>query len=264
MSPPPFLAIPLELRTKIYNDLLTRNTYLTLYHDRSGRDRHLNLHPAILRVNHQIYTEAIDILYTQNIFYISLLNTVTIQCKGGYYADRLPSPGPLFRTDLSPAAFAPIPHRGGRDYRYSSDSIGNGTEEETEESKRRNFLNAQGVIYPHCLARMHHIQLWTAGDAIRGSAQRGPYFSHIGRLIIEILGCLVDRDKKNVVVNTEGEESTREERKKKILEMTIVRRDCVQFGRPNDIEKVDELFALLRKLRETRDVLEETADRYYV
>ena len=67
-------TIPLELRTKIYKELLNpdpKRVY-TLYHNRHGREASFNIDPTILRVNKQIYAEAILILYNTTSFRINL------------------------------------------------------------------------------------------------------------------------------------------------------------------------------------------------
>ncbi|KAK3685907.1 hypothetical protein B0T22DRAFT_518277 [Podospora appendiculata] len=60
-NPCPFLTIPLELRLEIYTHLLTLPTTTTT-------TTKPTLHPAILTANHQTYTEALPLLYTQNTF----------------------------------------------------------------------------------------------------------------------------------------------------------------------------------------------------
>lgn len=54
----PLLILPLELRAKIFEELLCPNPgrVYTLYHDRQGRQASFNIDPTILRVNEQIYS----------------------------------------------------------------------------------------------------------------------------------------------------------------------------------------------------------------
>ncbi|MCJ1301386.1 hypothetical protein MMC08_004186 [Hypocenomyce scalaris] len=159
----PILALPLELRLRIYEELLAPNPAIvhTLYHDRRGRDRSFNIHPSILRVNTQIHDEAVAVLYDHNTFMLDLSTAVVSQCTGGSYPDRIRGPQPLFRDDAEPTT-------------------------------------AQGLIYPHCLKRLRNIDLLTSPSAVwgsaqlgsHGSAQLGTFFSHIGNLILSVLRLL--------------------------------------------------------------------------
>lgn len=90
-APSPLLALPQELRTKIYEELLCPEPaqLLTLWHDRNGRRGSLNLHPSILRVNKRIHYEAVSLLYDNNIFEINLTAPVC-QTKWANYTDSNP------------------------------------------------------------------------------------------------------------------------------------------------------------------------------
>ena len=177
---PPVFTLPLELRTKIYKELLSPDPgrVYTLYHDRNGRETCFNFDPAILRVCRQSHEEAIPLLY-QNTFEVYLATTVVRQCGGGFYPDRLPSPPPLLRTDASsPAQIAsqsdPSP----------SSSTSEGQEYLTECHSQ---LGNHGIIYLRCFQRLRHIRLVTARAAIWGQSMGGHFFTITGRQILNIL-----------------------------------------------------------------------------
>ena len=67
---PGFLRVAGEIRNKIYRMLLTNK-----YAYRPQTDTYAALHPAILRVSHQIYSEAINILHKENMWIIVELDT---------------------------------------------------------------------------------------------------------------------------------------------------------------------------------------------
>ena len=69
------LTLPLELRTKIYDEMLSPFPHyaFTIYHDRQGRKQSYAIYPSILRTNKQIHLEANSSLYdNNNIFAIDL------------------------------------------------------------------------------------------------------------------------------------------------------------------------------------------------
>lgn len=74
-STPSLLNLPMELKLKIYQMLLCPDPLqvYTLYHSSYGRRNAFNLHPAILRVNRQLHSEAILLLYNTNVFMIYLV-----------------------------------------------------------------------------------------------------------------------------------------------------------------------------------------------
>jgi len=166
-----FLTLPLEVRLYIYEDLLCPDPsqVLQLYHDRRGREPSFNIDPAILRVNKQIHSEAVDVLYEKTIFEISLYSVVR-QDTDAMYQDDLPDPPPLLRNDYEgPAAPLMIPHV----------------------FKALGFDPTKpGLIHPHCLQRMHHIKLGMSNDAIWAQGDRGCFFSHAGDLILTVLDLL--------------------------------------------------------------------------
>jgi len=177
----PIFALPLELRTKIYEELLCPNPTRvhTLYHDRQGREPSFNINPAILCVCTLAYDEAVSLLYCNNIFEIYLATSVVQQCTGGTYPDSTPDPPPLLlkhaatvepagsQYDLLPtrsSARAPIPYV---------------------------ELGSQGIIYIHCFQRLQPIRLVTSRGAIWGDSEGGLFFSSPGELILEILNDLI-------------------------------------------------------------------------
>lgn len=89
-SASPLLALPLELRTKVYEQLLVpeNGSVQVIYHDRRGRSQSSDYHPAIIHANRQIHDEAMSVLYDRFVFRIELTTPVVQQCTGGYYSDR--------------------------------------------------------------------------------------------------------------------------------------------------------------------------------
>ena len=173
------LTLPLEIRCKIYEELLNPDPARvhTLYHDRHGREASFNIDPTILRVNKQIYSEAIPILYDTISVRINLDTLVVRQCTGGKYPDKLIDPPSLFRedTEVTVEIANNLPRRT-RDRRLEFEAMFGYT--------------AQGYIYPHCFQRLRKIHLVTARHAIWGAAMRGSYFSHSGKLVLRILRLL--------------------------------------------------------------------------
>ncbi|KAM0795327.1 hypothetical protein BDR22DRAFT_967053 [Usnea florida] len=173
------VTLPLELRCKIYNELLNPDPARvhTLYHDRHGREASFNIDPTILRVNKQIYSEAIAILYDTISVRINLDTLVVRQCTGGKYPDKLIDPPSLFRedTEVTVEIANNFPRRT-RDRRLEFDAMFG--------------YSAQGYIYPHCFQRLRKIHVVTARHAIWGAAMGGSYFSHSGKLVLRILRLL--------------------------------------------------------------------------
>lgn len=172
-------TIPLELRTKIYEELLNPDPERvhTLYHDRHGREASFNIDPTILRVNKQIYSEAISIFYDNISVRINLDTRVVAQCTGGHYPDKFVNPPSLFREDTEATVEGAnkLPRRT-RDRRLEFEALFGST--------------AQGYIYPHCFQRLRKIHLVTARDAIWGAAMGGSFFSHTGKLVLRIFRLL--------------------------------------------------------------------------
>ena len=173
------VTLPLELRTKIYKQLLSPDPARvhTLYHDRHGREASFNIDPTILRVNKQIYSEAISILYDTISVRIHLATPVVRQCTGGKYPDKLVDPPGLFRTDTEATVEAAnkLPRR---------------TRDRSLEFEALFGSMAQGYIYPHRFQRLRKIHLVTSRHAIWGATMRGSYFSHAGKLVLRILRLL--------------------------------------------------------------------------
>lgn len=180
----PLLALPLKLRTKIYQDLLSPDPARvhTLYHDRHGKEASFGIDPTILRVNKQIYSEATAILYDTADVLLYLATPVVVQCTGGNYPDRIVDPPDLFRACSEEASESEkkLEWRGAL-------SVVDGLEpgglfEST----------AQGYIYPHCFQRFRKIQLVTSRHAIWGASMGGSYFSHTGETVLRILKLLAE------------------------------------------------------------------------
>lgn len=180
----PLLALPLELRTRIYKELLGPDPahVYTLYHDRHGRKGSFDIDPTVLRVNKQIFSEANSILYDTASVRIYLATPVVKQCTGGNYADHTIDPPDLFRNDTEEAV-KPAKRLG----RRNTPSTAKGLEIEG----RVNFA-AHGCIYPHCFQRFRKIQLVTSRHAIWGSSMGGSYFSHTGKTVLRIFKLLAE------------------------------------------------------------------------
>ncbi len=157
-----FLALPPELRLKIYQELLTTAEPQTLYHNWS-LDCPRNIHPVILRVNRQIYAESAWILYEHNVFQIDLSTpSVIMRRVVDWYDNALRLTTPLFRV-VDPSGEP---------------------------------LGYEGRIYPHCLRRLHHIELFVTGTSAEGGCMEGyltPYFY----LMVEILRRIVAEDEED-------------------------------------------------------------------
>ena len=180
----PFLALPLELRTKIYENLLSSDTARihTLYHDRHGRTASSNIHPTILRVNKQICSEAISILYDTVNVRIYLATPVVLQCTGGNYPDHIVDPPDLFRQGTEGAVKA----ANGLDWRFAPSTVRGFQSEKLPDSA------AEGYIYPHCFQRLRKIQVVTSRHAIWGDCNCGSFFSHTGQTVLRILRLLAE------------------------------------------------------------------------
>ncbi|KAL8941445.1 MAG: hypothetical protein Q9216_002250 [Gyalolechia sp. 2 TL-2023] len=157
-----FLSLPPEIRQLIYDELLVLRPDQDhlLYHDRSGGNRSLPVHPHILRVNKQINTEATSALYGRNMFQLSLSTPVMKQCSGSFYPRRFGKKVVLPRND-SDAQFI----------RYDQ---------------------GQGFMYPHCFQRLAYIEITIGASSIWGNSGTGVYFSHIGDLVLELLRLLAE------------------------------------------------------------------------
>ncbi|CAF9914226.1 MAG: hypothetical protein ALECFALPRED_009501 [Alectoria fallacina] len=180
----PLLALPSELRIKIYQELLGPDParVRTLYHDRQGREASFDTDPAILRVNQQIYSEAISVLYDTASVRLYLATPVVVQCTGGYYPDDIVDPPELFRKDTDKAV-KPANRLGRRTTPPTVDGL---------EPEGRLGSTAEGYIYPYCFQRLRKIELITSCHAIWGDSQCGSYFSHIGQTVLRILRLLAE------------------------------------------------------------------------
>ncbi|MCJ1231292.1 hypothetical protein MMC12_007969 [Toensbergia leucococca] len=166
-SAPPksqFLALPLELRTYIYQELLAPHPeeIYTLYHDRSARSRPFDFHPVVLRLCRQTNTEAVSILYECNTFKIHISTPAIVQCPEEPHSDHVPNHHHLFRCDSTP---------------------------DTSASEKQASAVASGLIYPHCFHRLQRIVLHLTRVPIWYEIDNddGPAFSQSGELILTIL-----------------------------------------------------------------------------
>ncbi|KAF6238431.1 hypothetical protein HO173_003398 [Letharia columbiana] len=179
-------TLPLELRTKIYKELLSPDParVYTLYHDRHGREASFNIDPTILRVNKQIYSEAISVLYDTISVRIHLATPVVRQCTLGTYPDRLVDPPSLFREDTEATV-------------ESANKLSRRSRNRSLEFEALFGSMAQGYIYPHCFQRLRKIHLVTSRHAIWGATRGGSYFSHAGKLVLRILRLLANEQDSN-------------------------------------------------------------------
>ncbi|KAF6224452.1 hypothetical protein HO133_011029 [Letharia lupina] len=180
----PLLALPFELRTKVYEQLLRPDPdrVHTLYHDRHGREASFDFDPTILRVNKQIYSEAVSILYDTTNVRIHLATPVIMQCTGGNYPDHIVDPPDLFRKDAKGA----VEPANRLDWRTTPSIV------KELEIEGRLESTAHGFIYPHCFQRLHKIQLVTSRHAIWGDGECRSYFSHTGKTVLRILKLLAE------------------------------------------------------------------------
>ncbi|CAD6567836.1 MAG: hypothetical protein ASARMPREDX12_000815 [Alectoria sarmentosa] len=180
----PLLALPSELRIKIFRELLGPDPARvhTLYHDRQGREASFDTDPTILRANRQIYSEAISILYDTASVRIYLATPVVVQCSGGYHPDDLIDPPELFRKDTREVV-KPANRLEWRTAPPTSEDL---------EMKGEPEPIAEGYIYPHCFQRLRKIELITSCHAIWGDSMCGSYFSHIGQTVLRILRLLAE------------------------------------------------------------------------
>ena len=177
----PLLALPLELRIKVYEQLLTPDPdrIHTLYHDRHGREASFGIDPTILRVNKQIHSEAVSILYDTANIRLYLATPVVAQCTGGNYPDDIVDPPDLFRKDTEGAAKV-------------TTKLDWPSGPWTEFEGRRIESKAEGYIYPHCFQRLRKIEVVTSRHAVWGDSQCGSYFSHTGKTVLRILKLLAE------------------------------------------------------------------------
>lgn len=186
----PLLALPLELRILVYEHLLSShpNRVHALYHDRYGKQGSFDIHPTILRVNKQIYSEAVAILYDTIHVRIYLGTPV------GFYPEGIVEPPELFRTDdeediksMHELDWQTVPSTG--------KNLKSHEQTQPDESlKSQEWLEgaAPGYIYPHCLKRLRGIQLVTSRPALWGVGQCGHYLSHTGQIVLQILRLLAE------------------------------------------------------------------------
>lgn len=180
----PLLALPLELRIAIYEQLLSPDPARIhqLYHDRNGREASFDIDPTILQVSKQIYSEAIPILYENASVRLYLATPVVVQCTGGNYPDGNVDPPDLFRKESNRA----IDTAKKLKWRIGAPTVHGLEIEERLDSQY------QGYIYPHCFQRLRKIQLVTSRHAIWGDSQCGSYFSHTGQTVLRILKVLAE------------------------------------------------------------------------
>ncbi|KAL8944172.1 MAG: hypothetical protein Q9216_000596 [Gyalolechia sp. 2 TL-2023] len=156
-----FLSLPLEIRYQIYDEILVVKPPTTahpFYHDRHGKVADFSsINPCILVANKQINAEASSILYDKNALFINLSTPVTHSCTRGIYGDGLGMPQALLR----------------------------------EQRPQMRFTNP-GLIGPHCLQRLSHLEITVSVASMWANAKAYDYFTHIGDLLLELLQLLAD------------------------------------------------------------------------
>lgn len=179
-----FLKLPLELRLKIYEELLCPQPGrpLQIYHDRIGRKCPINTHPAILRTNKKIYEEAVDLLYEHNIFEIRLATMFSRQWIAGYQPDSMPDAPPLIRRDAASGSSLEM---------EGQESSAVHPVEKTKHMEKYTVIPAEpGIICPESLQRMSHVRLLISGGALWGQTMGGNFRRDIAPIVLDILKCL--------------------------------------------------------------------------
>lgn len=233
----------------IYRELLTKNSAITLYHDLTGRDSSLGLCPTILRVSRQVYSKSAWLLYENNAFLINLTTEIDQRCMR---ASSHPSGDRLYHQRPG----LPTPREADL-LRIRDDSTG----------------EVKGLIYPHCLRRIHYLGLVTAGDAVRGLQPTSPFFSDTYELILDILKCLLaddDFDWTLGSLESSNAESEREKRAQEVrkspfheksLVFVLLRRERITLPRSfDDYKEMDTLADRLSQMKRKRVLLTENMD----
>ena len=181
----PLLALPLELRIPVYKQLLNPDPdrVHTLYDDQFDREIPFPIHTSILRVNKQIYSEAVSILYDTASLQIYLPTPVFQKRNYRDFTSNVDEPPKLFRTD-SEGAFK------------SKDKIKWCNSPSSVKSRQSEAFEPlpPGYIYPHCFQRLRKVHLITSRQAMWGTGRHdevlGSYFSPTGHLVLRILRLL--------------------------------------------------------------------------
>jgi len=180
-----FFVLPLELRMVIYEHLLSPDpkTVYKLYdegifYDGRPREQALSLYPAILQTNRKIYSEAVEILYDRNKF---LVNFSQLYLDGRQW-DPSVGIGLLRCDDLLP----------GKPNIVQGSSV-------LAASIRTSI--STGLIYPSILRGLRHIEIETSDGAVNENSEAGPCFSHVGKVILDVLAILCE-DEPSVTTKT--------------------------------------------------------------
>lgn len=182
------LPLPLELRLKIYLHLLRPATVqsLTLYHQEHKRSYN-GLYPAILQVSKQTYREAVGVLSAENIFEINLSLAVGPSGPFAKYAPLWKPTYADFTSPLTPTGLAAyVPN-------FKTLLRNDGSEDQATApylGRPLSNIAPNGVIYPHCLRRLHHIELVTSYHAFWISSRRGTMPSNMSTMFLDVLACL--------------------------------------------------------------------------
>lgn len=175
------LALPQELRSQIYSGLLCPKPDhpLTLFCAPQGRPAALDIHPAILRSNKQIYREALPLLYS-NVYKFDLTNS--------YQGPTCCSPGQDFARLFLSTNVQILEST--RDWVYAEDG---------------KLLSTKATIYPSAFRQLRHVEILTADHAVFGWGMLGSYWSQCGYLVNRILGYLggsTDMEGEDMVTTT--------------------------------------------------------------
>lgn len=181
----PLLSLPPELRISIYELLLIPdpNRVHTLYDNIFGRVGPFHIDPTILRVNKQIYLEAVWVLYDNASIHINFGWPVTMQRTIGDDDDTQDTyfPPTLFRTDSKAAL------RSANKSKWVNPSP---RVEDFEPERPLETIRHPGYIYPHCFRRLRRIHLVISRYAI---VNGGSYYTpQMGQTVLRILKLLGD------------------------------------------------------------------------
>lgn len=161
--PPSLLSLPAELRLHIYKHLLTPTQPVELYIDYPDYHPTRTIYPAVLRTCKTIYAEAQAQLYEHNVFQIQLVSPDFL----------ISTEIPLFIQNVSIPVGLPL----GRD---------------TKNRQQATRIEKRGVITPHMLRRMKHLEICAASYTFWSSRNGQDFVSEKGKVLMEILNVIRD------------------------------------------------------------------------
>lgn len=167
-----FLDLPVELRTMTYELLLCTESKRICFRDNSLPDE-TDLYPSILRVNRQVYSEALPVLYDSNVFELYYPRI----CK--YHNQD------LFRYDCDKNPLEQL------DW-FERDWEGN-------RQAPRSFIEGYHIagIPRHRLRRVRHLEIFTRFDGVSGMGYHLYYAASNRGVIIDVLRSLISMPPEN-------------------------------------------------------------------